>query len=805
MAVRRAAAAARRAVARRRAGIAEIVGLGVVVAIALAFLSPALVHGLVPAPLDAALATSSLGAGVYPHVHNGLEADVATEMLPWQVLDWRLVHEGLFPLWNPYSGLGMPEFLNFQSAVLGLPELVSYLFPLRLSFLVVLLVRLLLAGTGAYVFLRVLGSGPLGAATAGVVYMASGGFVGWLGWSLAGVAALAGWVAAFAVLVYRRPSSPGRALGLAGAIAFSVYGGFPEMTVMVSLGVAVLLGAGLATALARRERISWRGIAAVVAASAVGALLSAPLWVPGVGVLESSTRSLARRGELPGTGLALLLAPAYDGLPVAHSHWFGPRNYYETAVYVGVPALVLAVVALGRWPRRKAVVGLAALALVAAAAAYRLGPLDPLPALVALTPLKVVAWSRARALLDFALAGLAGLGADALVRHGAERRTLGALSAGCSVAVLACGTLVLVAGGGRLRAGERAIRVGSLVGPVATLVAMAVLLLGTAVAWWRAADVGVRRSCARVVGAGALVLEAGFLLAAGVPLPSYTHRFLPESAAQRRLASIVGTSLVALDGVNTGVPTGYGAVGYYPELNVAYEVRELAIYDPALPRAYLESLPDARPLRATSFFVPQVASVSLARLYGARFVLAAPGRPRPAGMVPVAVLAGAVLYRVPGAAIAGFASPVPAGARVLRTVVGADGAVSMTVVTPRAARLVVRLDLHGGWQARVDGRPVRLLADDHLFGALTVPRGRHRVEIAYDPVGLGTGVALAVAGASALFAFAVLGALRRRRSTRGRARAAASGAPPAGSASDVGRAALPGGGDAPGIGECSSP
>jgi hypothetical protein len=774
----RAARAAGRAAARRRA---EIAGLGVLVAVAAAFLSPALAHGLVPAPMDAALATSSLGAGVYPHVHNGLEADVATEMLPWQILDWRLIHAGVFPLWNPYSGLGMPEFFNFQSAVLGLPELVSYLFPLRLSFLVVLLVRLLLAGTGVYVLLRVLGSGPLGAATAGVVYMASGGFVGWLGWSLAGVAALAGWVAAFAVLVYRRPSSPLRALGLALATAWAIYAGFPEMTLMVALGVAVLLGAGLAAGLARRERPSLRGAVAAAAAVAAGMLLAAPLWLPGAGVLEASARALERRRELPASCLALLVAPGYDGSPLSTSRWFGPVNYYETAVYVGVPALALAAVALGRWPRRKAVVGLAVLAVLAAAAVYRLGPVDPLPALLSLTPLKVVAWSRARAVLDFALAGLAGFGADALVRNGAERRTLLALAAGAALAALACGALVLLAGSGRMVHGERPIRMASLDWPVASVLATAALALGAAVTL-RVGRPATRGSgdgpsaTGRVVGVAALALEAAFLLAAGAPLPTYTHRFLPESPAQRHLASIVGNRLVALDGTNTGVPTGYGGVGYYPELNVAYEVHELAIYDPALPRAYLESLPDALPPPATSFFVPQVGSASVARLYGASYILAAPGRPRPSGTVPVATIAGAVLYRVPGASPVGFLPGSPRGARVLRIVSGAGGGLSVVVATPRPARLVVRLDLTGGWTAALDGRPARLAVLDHLFGAVTVPAGRHRVEIAYWATGLGRGLGLALGGVTALAAWAAFPRLTRRRRARREATSPATGA-----------------------------
>ena len=54
------------------------------------------------------------------------------QMIPWTTLAWTQVHHGQLPLWNPYSGLGMPLAFNWQSAPFGLPALVGYLFPVQM-------------------------------------------------------------------------------------------------------------------------------------------------------------------------------------------------------------------------------------------------------------------------------------------------------------------------------------------------------------------------------------------------------------------------------------------------------------------------------------------------------------------------------------------------------------------------------------------------------------------------------------------------------------------------------------------------
>ncbi|MBF6558615.1 MAG: hypothetical protein IVW52_21210, partial [Acidimicrobiales bacterium] len=134
----------------------DVIGLLWVVAAAVATLLPALIHGVALGPYDL-LARSGLTShpGIVPH--NLVNSDQVSELAPWTTLSWRQVHQGHLPLWNPYSGLGMPLAFNWQSASFSVPTLVGYLFPLRLAFTAGILTTKVVAGTRAYVAGRTLG------------------------------------------------------------------------------------------------------------------------------------------------------------------------------------------------------------------------------------------------------------------------------------------------------------------------------------------------------------------------------------------------------------------------------------------------------------------------------------------------------------------------------------------------------------------------------------------------------------------------------------------------------------------------
>ena len=186
-------------------GVLWVLGAGIAV------LLPALIHGLYLGPYDI-LSTIGLTAQHSVVVHNPSMRDLTSLFIPFTEQAWTQVHQGHLPLWNPFSGLGMPLAFNWESAPFGLPALVGYLVPLRFAYSVGVLVTVAVAGTGAYVFGRVLKLGVLASAFIGTVFVLGGPVMSLVGWSSTSVSSWTGWLFAAGVVVVRGNGVPAPSL-----------------------------------------------------------------------------------------------------------------------------------------------------------------------------------------------------------------------------------------------------------------------------------------------------------------------------------------------------------------------------------------------------------------------------------------------------------------------------------------------------------------------------------------------------------------------------------------------------------------
>ncbi len=333
-------------------------------------------------------------------------------------------------------------------------------------------VSLLIAGTGTYAAARLAGVGPLGAALAGTTFMLSGALSGWAGWAVGGPLTWAGWLLAGALICCQ----PGQrrwagTIVVAVSSGFAVYEGFPES--LVFLGVALGTIALVAGALrALRGDASLAGPAALLAGVGDGAALSAPLWLPGLAVLKQSSRAAENgTGGLPIHAVALLFAQGYDGLPTKGATWFGPADYYEATAYVGVVAVVLALSAVLVGWRRPLISGLGVAALVCVVIIYA-------PAMQRLfTRIGAGSFATQRMLpmVAFAVAMLAGLGAETLQRGWRERRAWSRAVASVTVCGIVVAYLLVSAATRGLSPADLSVRQHSLFWPALTLVGMAAL------------------------------------------------------------------------------------------------------------------------------------------------------------------------------------------------------------------------------------------------------------------------------------------------------------------------------------------
>ena len=754
------------------------------VAMAAAILGPALAHGASYGSYDL-LSQYGLLQRHGAVIHNPEAGDQIEAVIPWATLAWTQVHHGQLPLWNPYAALGMPLAFNWQSGAFSLPALIGYLFPLNLSFTVQVFVTLVVAGTGVYVLGRVLRLGVLGCVFAGTVFELSGSLVGWLGLQEAAVASWTGWLFVAMILLLRGEHRVRHVAFFAIVVAAMIYAGQPEIVVIIGSALAVFLVVVLALGMARVGYAGSRPrqLLDVGLATVAGAALGAPLLLPGSQVLSASLRQA--QGEqshpLPLHDLTHLLTQTFDGLPIAGSHWFGLAYYSfyykETAAYVGAISLVLAVMAVAvRW-RRPEVVALGVVALIMAAIVFVpwvMAGLDRLP------PVRTVQLTRVLLPLAFAIAVLAGVGMDALVRdHG--QRAVRRWTGGGFVVSGAVLVSLWELGRGHLPPADSAIRDKSFIWPsvdtAVGLVVVGVLVLvhrrsvgAKPVVRPRAIDAG------RWAGVALFTCETVFLVLAGAPLATSTKAPFSSTPAVRALQARVGSALVGLGEAGCFLPPG---LGIEENTQSAFGVQELAFYDPSAPGSYFSSWTALTGRKAGypaySIYCPGINTASLARLYGVGFVVESVRAPRgPQGSVFVTQL-GKVedLYRIPGAAAATL-TPLPASGRLpaveargTPVAVTHPGPSSWKVVTESNSPQVLRLRLTDvpGWRATIDGRPLALKPFAGIMLQAELPRGDHTVELHYWPTTFSTGLVLAAGAVVGLLGTLVVSKIRRRSSS----------------------------------------
>ena len=225
------------------------------------------------------------------------------------------------------------------------------------------------------------------------------------------------------------------------------------------------------------------------------------------------------------------------------------------------------------------------------------------------------------------------------------------------------------------------------------------------------------------------------------------------------------------------VPPGLGIL---PNANALFDVQQMAVYDPVLPRAYFSSWRAATGqsggIRQLSTFCPEVTTADTARLFGIGFVLTAHGAPGPAGGSYVETLghgpATEDLYKIPGAAAATLTSARSSAGSPSTTTDGKPVPVShptpatWSMTTEASSAQVLRLHLTDvpGWRATIDGKPLALVPFSGIMLQAHIPAGRHLVIVRYWPRSFTEGIVLAVASLIALVCAELVSHLRKRRS-----------------------------------------
>jgi hypothetical protein len=733
-----------------------------------------------------------------------------TDMLygPVRTLVVEALRAGRLPLWNPYEGMGKPLFAEGIHSVLHPVSLAgAFVAPESVDFLI--LAYLVTAALGAFLLSRSLRGSPPASAAGGLAFALSGYSVSMTGnlVFLAGLSTLP-WLAAAA-----RSAGAGARWG-AVATAFATACAFFSGDVQVAL-VGLALGLLLAADAGGRA-----GAARAMLGMAPGLLLAGVQILATRELLPLTWRSLALDPQeaahwalhparllewvIPG-----LFRGPLDALPVGAS---GTLIEFEFAdsVYLGAP--LLAAAALGATagaPRRRTriILGVAGLACLWLALGHRLGA----RALLDWVPI----WSRFRyaeklmAPLALCASTLAALGIDAF---GAERRGRawsGVLLAAAATAGTAYLSLLVAPGATRSLSHSllgdagpfyRATLAAGLPHLLAALAALLVvdrLRPGTT----RGAALALLVPLATVAALGfgahfgtnaARQATTPLHLASDGPTPRLAH---PLKRAFDPLAADDPVEVNARDVSALGVPSGNVALrvdafepyGAFEPLRLTRLTNALGDdwvtplrrfglthvvlpvpYDPTKPALAARSTAGGRllqrddsvgfelwevPHRPWASFPPRVLAVPRAAVDASN----------PAAL---SALLAAVARGLDDLLIVEADAPPPtAPGRVLAFDRRAESA-WIEAESDGPSLLLVQEAAWPGWRASIDGAPTEILTADFVVRAVRWPRGRHRLEMVYDPPGVRLGLWLSAAGAVLLLALATFAALAPRYRSR---------------------------------------
>ena len=373
--------------------------------------------------------------------------DGVAQFYPWRLFAARSLRAGYLPLWNPHQFCGTPFIANGQSAVFYPPNLLFWVMPVGRAFGWSALLHLVLAGWFAYLFLRNARVGRSGAVAGAVVWQTSSSFVAWV--HLPTFMSTAIWIPLVLLLV-DRALVVGRAryaLGAGIALALSYLGGHPQIFMYVALLTGgYLVARGLTRAAGARLAVRIGRLAkTAVISGAAAATLSGGQLLATLGLLQIAHRSTPAGPEgyaaylsraMPPPQLGTLLVPHSLGHP-ALGTYVGPENFAEYWPYVGIVALGLALCGAASartWHSwfLTAAAAFAGLSALGTAVNWPLYHWVPMMARAG-GPVRILV------ILVFALAMLAGIGADALFRRLATGGTGAAVAPALVLVALGAG------------------------------------------------------------------------------------------------------------------------------------------------------------------------------------------------------------------------------------------------------------------------------------------------------------------------------------------------------------------------------
>ncbi|PJE70020.1 hypothetical protein COU97_02035 [Candidatus Shapirobacteria bacterium CG10_big_fil_rev_8_21_14_0_10_48_15] len=255
---------------------------------------------------------------------------------------------GQWPLWNPYNFSGNIHLATYQAAVFYPLNLLYFVLPLIDAWSWLVILQPILAGFFMFLFLRKINLSSRAAFFGALTLAFSGWMLAWSEESLV-IEHTALWLPLilYALEKLMAKVSPGRVALLVGATVAMILAGFLQLTIYVLLTVFAWIIFRV-----RQGKLNDLKSKLALGLSFLVSLLitSAHLW-PAIEAYFNSSRRLVDvkflfdQYLMPPWHLITFLAPDFWGNPGVFNYFQG-GFYHEKVIYLGIPALLLALFAL---------------------------------------------------------------------------------------------------------------------------------------------------------------------------------------------------------------------------------------------------------------------------------------------------------------------------------------------------------------------------------------------------------------------------------------------------------------------------